>query len=497
MEEISTQRLSATSASVPPLLQQELAQAQEVAQNRQQAVLFRWHIPLVASDPWAVCCQRRGDKEPFFVWQEPDQGFCLAAWGQLVWDVLPCVDDTWALLEQRHRTLTAVCWNASETSSTPQDAPFVLTTLAFSSVSAKSGVWQNWQAGVVFVPRVLLYTSSSATPQTVGGTHAVLATWIHPDDALTTLTQRILDDRMALQASMTASSAAMACLSADIPVRTCTPEAGWEAQIAQAHQDIDRGLIGKVVLARKAAVPAPTGKLFDAWASACTLRTQHPSAIVYAVGAPNGDCFMGATPEILLRTQHTSVQTHAVAGTIPIGKTPEETATLGQQLLQSAKDRHEHQIVVAALREALTTWCSKLECPETPKLLPMRRLQHLFTPLHGTLRKPENILHLVRQVHPTPATGGWPKQAAKSWLTKHERLDRGLYAGPIGWMTQAEDGRFAVALRSMLLTPKMTYTFAGAGIVRDSIAAAEWEETQLKLTAAQHALVVQPQTADR
>ncbi len=110
-------------------------------------------------------------------------------------------------------------------------------------------------------------------------------------------------------------------------------------------------------------------------------------------------------------------------------------------------------------------------------------IQHLATPIHAQLSDPRSVVELAGLLHPTPAVGGEPREAALAAIAELEDMDRGWYAGPVGWMDSSEDGEMCVALRSALLRDRSAHLYAGAGIVADSDPAAELAETELKLDA--------------
>jgi len=145
------------------------------------------------------------------------------------------------------------------------------------------------------------------------------------------------------------------------------------------------------------------------------------------------------------------VETAAVAGSAPRSGDPEADAHHGRCLLESKKEQAEHAIVVRALRAALETCCDELSIPESPQLLRLGEIQHLETAIHGNLINEQSILELVGRLHPTPAVGGAPRAAANEWIAAREGLDRGWYAGPVGFVDSSGDGEFCVALRETRL----------------------------------------------
>jgi isochorismate synthase EntC len=176
-----------------------------------------------------------------------------------------------------------------------------------------------------------------------------------------------------------------------------------------------------------------------------------------------------------------------VAGSAPRGRSPEEEARHSAALSESEKERIEHELVKRSIREALSESCGSLSGPAVPRLLKLEGIQHLETPLRGRLhahrRGCTNVLNLVAMLHPTPAVGGAPRETALDWLEHFEALDRGWYAGPVGYVDGRGNGEFRVALRSALLRGRKARLFAGAGIVEGSEPASELAETRLKLRA--------------
>jgi isochorismate synthase EntC len=157
------------------------------------------------------------------------------------------------------------------------------------------------------------------------------------------------------------------------------------------------------------------------------------------------------------------------------------TGTDVEALRASEKDAREHGYVVDAITAKLHDVCTDLDA-NGPAAIPFASVVHLATTIEGTLTDPGvTALDLVRRLHPTPAVGGWPSDAALEMIRVLEGRDRGRYAGPCGWIDAHGDGAFVVALRCAELEGAHARLFAGAGIVAGSDPAAEWAETQAKL----------------
>lgn len=190
--------------------------------------------------------------------------------------------------------------------------------------------------------------------------------------------------------------------------------------------------------------------------------------------------FFGASPERLVKVENGRAFSSCVAGSIKRGKTAEEDTTLGQSLLNDRKNGGEHQYVVDMIAETFRKNCTDLKIPTGPRLLKIRDIQHLYTPVEGQLNSKATILQLTKHLHPTPALGGVPRQEAMAAIRKYEPMNRGLYAAPIGWLDAEGNGEFAVAIRSASLVEDKAYLYAGGGIVAHSEPQAEYEETLVK-----------------
>jgi menaquinone-specific isochorismate synthase len=209
------------------------------------------------------------------------------------------------------------------------------------------------------------------------------------------------------------------------------------------------------------------------------LFNQQHDSFIFAFES-NGDCFIGASPERLVKKQGNDIFSTCLAGSIPRGKTEEEDQFLGEQLLNDQKNLIEHRFVVEMIKEALEESCDELKLPDKPQLMKIRDIQHLYTPVIGKCHKDTSLLLLVERLHPTPALGGLPKKAAVEKIRQVEVLDRGFYAGPLGWVDYNQNGEFAVSIRSGLIQGKEASLFAGCGVVADSNTESEYLETGLK-----------------
>lgn len=262
------------------------------------------------------------------------------------------------------------------------------------------------------------------------------------------------------------------------PVLTEYPPADvWKRSVEEAARLARSGRVRKLVLARSVRAEYPDR--IEPIAVLAWLREHYPGCNIFA--ARRGEStFLGASPERLVSLRNGVVNSGSLAGSRPRGETEHEDDALAAQLLSSAKDLEEHGIVVEAITESLRDICNDIESGG-PGLLRLENVQHLYTPVRAKARPGCTVLDLVERLHPTPAVGGWPRAEAPRLIRQLERMDRGWYAGPLGWMDSSGDGEFAVAIRSALLTNNVATLFAGCGIVGDSDPELEYEESKVKL----------------
>jgi salicylate biosynthesis isochorismate synthase/menaquinone-specific isochorismate synthase len=263
-------------------------------------------------------------------------------------------------------------------------------------------------------------------------------------------------------------------------IASTAPPEHYEAAVARAVERIRSGAFEKIVLAREVAVHAPSPH--DPAAVFGVLRAGFGSCFVYCAG--RGDAaFVGASPELLVRREGLRASTVALAGSTRRSADPAVDAHLGEQLLQSGKDREEQAIVTRRIARALKPLSVWVAAPDEPGIVRVANIQHLATPIRAQLTQPRGTLELAGVLHPTPAVGAEPHASAAPLIPAFEGLDRGWYAGPVGWTDANEDGEFCVALRCALLRGAEARLYAGVGVVRDSDPAAELAETEVKLGA--------------
>lgn len=237
------------------------------------------------------------------------------------------------------------------------------------------------------------------------------------------------------------------------------------ASIDQVTALIKQKKADKVVIARSLALQ------FKEYVSAPQVLSQiiHEQPESYLFGLEHRHLlFFGASPERLVKVEDGRAFSSCIAGSIKRGKTAEEDEAFGQSLLNDPKNGGEHQYVVDMIAETFRKNCVDMTVPDRPRLLKIRDIQHLYTPVEGQLNQDATILQLTKSLHPTPALGGVPRTEALAAIRKYEPMNRGLYAAPIGWLDAEGNGEFAVAIRSAALLNDKAYLYAGGGIVADS-----------------------------
>jgi menaquinone-specific isochorismate synthase len=217
------------------------------------------------------------------------------------------------------------------------------------------------------------------------------------------------------------------------------------------------------------------------------LRQNYADCYVFSLSNGRNNCFLGASPERLISIQNQQLVTVALAGSAPRGKTKREDLTNANHLLQSEKEKREHQAVIEFIMQRLQEL--GLSPQRSPlKLLKLSNIQHLWTPIYAQLKPPIHPLEIIAKLHPTPAVAGVPTQVACAAIQKYETFERSLYASPLGWVDYQGNSEFIVGIRSALIHKNKARLYAGAGIVAGSDPVKELAEIELKLQALLQAL---------
>ena len=257
----------------------------------------------------------------------------------------------------------------------------------------------------------------------------------------------------------------------------------WETVVDQAVTRIGAGELEKVVLARDLVATADAD--IDVRWPLRRLAEQYEMCWTFHV-----DGLFGATPEMLVRRERGLVTSRVLAGTIRRTGDDEHDLALAGQLARSSKDLEEHEYAVRSVAESLAPHCSSMNVPEVPFVLHLPNVMHLATDVAGVVHDSDGatVLELAAALHPSAAVGGTPTKVAVEMIAEIEGMDRGRYAGPVGWMDSDGDGEFGIALRSAEIAGNRVRLFAGCGIVADSDPEAELAEAQAKFLPVRDAL---------
>ena len=257
----------------------------------------------------------------------------------------------------------------------------------------------------------------------------------------------------------------------------------WMSVVADAVARIGRGDLEKVVLARD--LVATCTEPVDVRWPLQRLTEHYPMCWTFHV-----DGMFGATPEMLVRRERGLVTSRVLAGTIRRTGDDERDLALAATLARSSKDLEEHEYAVRSVADSLEPHCSSMNVPEAPFVLHLPNVMHLATDVAGVVHDAATVssLQLAEALHPSAAVGGTPTPVATALIEEIEGMDRGRYAGPVGWMDASGDGEWGIALRSARVEGRTVRLFAGCGIVADSDPEAELAESQAKFVPVRDAL---------
>ena len=454
-----------------PALRARAERAVRRARRSGRPVLLGLTVRVAANvDPSAVVFASRAAGEDWFCFEQPDrEGSAIAALGTVA-RLQASGTDRFARVASAWRELT------SGAVADPPDGPpgaglVAVGGFAFAPDGGRAPHWAGFASADLIVPEVALARLGDDVRLT-------LAALAAPDDVPEQLAARLAARAAALRLEPLPllDPAPVGRFRVD----SVAPPEHYEGAVARAVERIRAGAFEKIVLAREVTVRAPSAH--DAAAVFGVLRAGFESCYVFCAG--RGDAaFVAASPELLIRRDGHRAQTVALAGSTRRSADPAVDDHLGEQLLHSDKDREEQAIVVRRIARALRPHSVWVAAPDEPTLIKVANIQHLATPIRAQLTNPLSAVELAGLLHPTPAVGGEPHAAAAPLIPALEGLDRGWYAGAVGWTDANDDGEFCVALRCALLRGTEARLYAGVGVVRDSDPAAELNETEIKLGA--------------
>ncbi len=360
---------------------------------------------------------------------------------------------------------------------TPPSRPKAFVGFAFAGDDPMEGAWQGLPNTLLAIPELLLESAPAgailhftATGRALHQRAALIRRWLRQ-------AERLLE---------VGTPSATLVAGAELERVAARPDdRRWLETVEQARRQMEDGGIRKVVLVRQVTVRGDS-PIREA-AVLQRLGTLEPACQQIAL-AMGGKSLVAATPERLVSFEDGTIRCDALGGTIGRSGEPGGDQLLARRLLADPKMRHEHALVVEALRETLIPLCRSLRIPEVPVIRRLHTLQHLWTPIEGEARDDASLIELAARVHPTPAVAGTPLEESLAWLRRHHPVPRGWYTGGVGWIDTAGEGELHVLLRCALLEEEQAHLFAGAGVVADSRAHEELLETELKLSTLLQAL---------
>jgi len=419
-------------------------------------------------DPCAAVFASRLASDRWFCWEQPDREFALAALGVVL--------EATSRGSRRFRDVARACLLVDAVYDEPPGLPAGAGAVwvggfAFDPEGGSTSPWSSLAPASLVLPELSVCRSGGETFLTVNAL-------VQPDEDVD-LRARALEGRIS---SLKQSPLPLLDPhpTGRVEIASVRPPDEFERTIAAATDRIGAGEMSKVVLAREVSAISPAAH--DVGAVFGALREQFPSCFCFCCGTPEA-AFIGASPELLLRRSGASVSTVALAGSTRRSSDPAVDDHLGEQLLRSDKDRREHTIVAERIARLLRPHAVWVEAAPEPEIVKVANIQHMATPIVAQLAEPRSAVELAGILHPTPAVGGEPSAAAASAIAELEQMDRGWYAGPVGWMDATEDGEFCVALRSALIRDREARLYAGVGVVAGSDPATELAETEIKLGA--------------
>ncbi|MBN8867425.1 MAG: isochorismate synthase [Solirubrobacterales bacterium] len=454
-------------------LEGQLRSALTEAVGRGRETLVSATVPFDCADPVATVFSSRRAGEPFFCWEQPDRDIRLGALGR-VREVNSRGDGRFleVAAECAHLSGDAVLVGSGGFTTGPVwTGGFSFHEEGTAGGRAPDSSWSSFEPASMILPELSIQSSESETNLTV---NLIVGPGSDPDRLLAAALARVAG-LIENEPPMLDPHPAVAPTIESV----LSPES-YESSVAAAVERIKAGEIEKVVLAREVVVRA--GSAHDPFAIFDALRQGFPACFNFCVGTGEA-AFIGASPELLVRCAGRGVATVGLAGSTRRSSDPAVDDHLAQKLLGSDKDRGEQAVVVRRIVKTLSRISVWVEAADEPEIIKVANIQHLGTPVYAQLAQPRTAIELAGLLHPTPAVGGEPWKKAGRVMAEVEEMDRGWYAGPVGWMDGSGDGEFCVALRSALLRDREAHLYAGVGVVTDSDPAAELAETEIKLGA--------------
>ncbi|HHE31071.1 MAG TPA: isochorismate synthase [Chlorobaculum parvum] len=339
----------------------------------------------------------------------------------------------------------------------------------FNNRQQQDHIWYSFSPALFILPLISLERRDGKTSMTC-------SVWLKPEKNRKQALEQLLQTLVSLKTNRTATTPAIPGIT-----RTayCPDKPQWIERCETILRKFDESRLDKVILARQ------TELSFAGKVPAIRFLLDYPypenAAYRFYFEPVEGHAFVSFTPERLYRRDGDLLQTEALAGTVTKEKVKADDHTASKLLLGSEKDIREHRFVKDTIYRELQPVCSDIDMQEEVDVLQLNRLAHLYARCRAKLL-PEfsNDSTVLRQLHPTPAVGGVPREEAMELILSVEPFCRGWYAAPVGWLSR-DASEFAVGIRSALVVEEKVYLYSGAGLVRGSDPESEWEEVDQKI----------------
>ncbi len=405
----------------------------------------------------SIINERSKSKDTFFFWSAPSQKFSFLALLEYPLAQSKAIFNLITNNKSNVNNNVVIC-----NSNTHEfEIPIFCGGLKFSSDS-KENLWEDFCDELWFIPKVMLVKHHSS--------YYCILNFLGSkfDDSLLNFAETLLWK----ETNSVHRSNSIEKISAP------NKEAEWNNSVSLALQNIGKGSIEKVVLARK--LVAKINLSFSISSSLKELEEKFQDCTMFCL-KKNSSFFFGASPEKLFTLSNNVLETDALAGSISRGINSEEDISLENDLLNSTKENLEHNSVVQYVISKLNSLSNNVNFDSTPRIKKLNNIQHLWTKIKADIKNEISFIDIIRLLHPTPAVCGFPKYESFNLIKELENFDRGLYSGTLGWFTEKQNGAMIVAIRSALLKDSLLHVFAGCGIVNGSDPKLEFEETQLKM----------------
>ncbi|NTW51767.1 MAG: isochorismate synthase [Chlorobiaceae bacterium] len=339
----------------------------------------------------------------------------------------------------------------------------------FNNLQKQDRLWTGFTSCLFILPLISIECIDGRTSMTC-------SVWLKPGDDRIAALEKLLE-------ALSLATYGVNPVVSEIPevtgVSYSPDKTHWIRNCEEVLQKFEEGTMDKVMLARQ------TELEFSGTVPAIRFLLNYPfpdnSTFRFYFEPLKGHAFVSFTPERLYRRDGDRLLTEALAGTVTKEALNADDDAASQQLLNSEKDVREHRFVKDTIYQELQPVCSHIDMEEKVDVLQLHRLAHLYTRCIAKLM-PEfcNDSTVLRQLHPTPAVGGVPREESMALIMSIEPFCRGWYAAPVGWLSH-EAAEFAVGIRSALINEDRVYLYSGAGLVKGSDPISEWEEVDQKI----------------